>query len=143
MSAPTLTEGSLARAVRDTQLSDHRRYPEGFTFVVEDYVPASEAGDGVAFYWGSANGGMNNVCMNASDVELVLTAEEMRARTIPTRVDVLDALKSAVCGLDEDDFTTDEAETDSAGCLTFYGETHHGLRFACSLRITALYQCDF
>jgi hypothetical protein len=50
-----------------------KTFPQGFEFVVNDYVSAKQARSGKAFYWGSSegNGGRNNVTVIALDVEAV------------------------------------------------------------------------
>jgi hypothetical protein len=135
-----MDEGALARVVNATNdLSTPktvgiRRYPPGFEFVVEDYVPADVARDGVAFYWGSAGGGGNNVCVVAADVEQVKTAEEMAMRTLPEAKDLLDFIASALL-TDRDGIRIDEVER-SGGVIEAFGKTEEGLTFGFSFPVT-------
>jgi hypothetical protein len=129
-----MEEGALARVVNPTNdLSDMRitgirRYMPGFEFVVEDYVPADVAKDGVAFYWGSAEGGGNNVCVAAADVEQVKSAEEMGMRMLPEAKELLDFICSAMLG--EGEGLTIEGMHADGREIAGFGTTDDGLDFA-------------
>jgi hypothetical protein len=72
-----MDEGSLARVVRttndlfDTRAAGRRRYLPGFEFIVDDYVPAEVAKNGIPFYWGRARLSGEDVCVAAVDVEQI------------------------------------------------------------------------
>lgn len=132
-----MKRGALARVIRGTtDLSVlGRRYPPGFEFEVEDYVPDGEInGEPAVFYWGNAHGGMNNVCVLAADVEQAKSAEEMAARQLPDAVELLQFIGAALL-TDRDGFSVDE--TDITGkVLEGYGTTEDGLGFGFSFPVT-------
>lgn len=107
---------------------------------VEDYVTAEEAEDGVAFYYGSNDGGYNNVdCPAAEVLEVIRTAEEQRNRKVPTPEEIarhLDVLR------DHDLFDCDETEPDGTA-VQCYGVTPDGLRVAVRLRVEAVDRVDW
>lgn len=69
--------GARARAIRETPnlYAQPRPWVEpqscktGFEFEVSDYVPADEAREDKAFYWGTVDGWRNSVAVLANDVE--------------------------------------------------------------------------
>ena len=134
-----IRSGSLARVTEDHSLGQGRVF-KGATFEVEDYVPAEEAEDGIAFYWGSSHGGMNNLCVRADKVELVKTAEEMDARRIPTADAIIRALD---CMGDYDGFRIDEADAPEGASREISGRTDDGLFFACTITVSNVHQADF
>lgn len=131
-----LAEGTLVRVVNFAEGFEAR---VGTEFEVEDYVSAEEAEDGVAFYWGSNNGGSNNVTAAAAGLEVVRTAEEMRARTIPTCEEVARGLN--LLG-DHDVFDADEIEPEGAHVI-LYGSTPDGLRVAVDVKVCGVTRVDW
>jgi hypothetical protein len=132
-----MKRGALARTVTGTNdlATLNRRYPPGFEFEVEDYVPDGEInGKLTVFYWGNAHGGMNNVCVLAADVEQAKSAEEMAARTLPEPKDLLDFIASALL-TDRDGITIDEVER-GGSVIEAFGKTEDGLTFGFSFPIT-------
>lgn len=154
MSAP-IAEGAMAVMTRDVQdlgrdfSGNYRTRHKGMQFIVEDYVPAEEAEDGVAFYYGSAEGGINNIAVPADAVEQTMTPAEVRNRKLPS----LRALGAYLCHLDQGDgFEFDEGDysgikddpqNPEQAQLELYGTTDEGLRFAMAVQIVALYEADF
>lgn len=138
---PEGTKVRLTRAVAD--LSGGRTRRVGFEFVVETYVPADEAEDGQAFYWGSSEHGGNDVTVPADAVELVMTAEAMRNRLLPTITEFTDALRSDLCGMDAETFETDETVVEGDGLVLIAGRTTEGLRFAAYVRVESITHADF
>jgi hypothetical protein len=134
-----MKRGALARTIRGTNdlckpardVCRFRRYPPGFEFEVEDYVPDGEVGGKPAvFYWGNANGGMNNVCVLAEDVEQAKSAEEMAARSLPETEELLGFIASALL-TDRDGIDITEVDR-SGGAIEAYGKTEDGLTFGFS-----------
>lgn len=138
-----MDEGALARVVNptndlsDARITGIRRYMPGFEFVVEDYVPADVAKDGQAFYWGSAEGGGNNICVLAVDVEQVKSAEEMGVRQLPDAKQLLDFICSAMLG--DGDGMTIEGMTVDGREISGFGATDQGLDFEFSIPLTEVY----
>lgn len=138
-----MKRGALARVVKATvDLTSERlpgkMYSTGFEFVVEDYVPDGEVdGKPVAFYWGNANGGGNNVCVLAGDVEEAKSAEEMAARTLPEAKQLLDFICSAML-CDGEDMTIEGMTVDGRE-ISGFGTTDAGLDFEFSIPITEVY----
>jgi hypothetical protein len=136
-----MKRGALARTTRGTNdlaSPSHfglRRYPPGFEFEVEDYVPDGEIdGKPAVFYWGNARGGCNNVCVLAADVEQVKTAEEMAARSLPDPKDLLDFIASAML-TDRDGIEITEVDR-SGKVIEAFGKTEDGLTFGFSFPVT-------
>lgn len=137
--------GAMARMLRETENLDGRgrTYRRGDTFVIEDYVSAEESEDGIPFYYGSRNDGINNVCVRARDVEQIRTAKEMQSRKVPSAKEILDVVASNMLG-DSGGFDIDESYKDpDAGVVEFYGETAEGLRFAFTLAVQDIQRSDF
>lgn len=135
-----MKRGALARVIRGTtDLSVlGRRYPPGFEFEVEDYVPDGEInGEPAVFYWGNAHGGMNNVCVLAADVEQAKSAEEMAARTLPGAQELLDFLASALL-TDRDGIRVSEVGRvgRSGNVVEGFGQVEDGLPFGFSFPVT-------
>ena len=148
-----MVEGAKARLVSpSTGEQGTDELPAGFEFEVSDFCPALKRGDrGYGepdyiqddFYYGDANGGYNNVCVLADLCEQVLSADAMRARVVPTIDQFARAVSSELCGLDTDDFTTDETDYEGNGLTMIAGETREGLRFVAYVQVTTVYQADF
>lgn len=134
-----MKRGALARVINPTidlaRPGKTRRYARGFEFVVEDFVPDGEvAGEPCVFYWGSANGGVNNVAVLAADVKQVKSGEEMAARELPEAKQVLDFILSAL--LDEHDgLEIDQTSLDNREIIG-YGTTADGLDFGFAIPVT-------
>lgn len=143
MSETLIQAGSKARLLVDEpDLTTGQTRRKGFEFVVEDYVSAEQAEDGMAFYWGSSGGGCNNVAVPACSVEVAMTAEAMAARKLPSKAEFAQEISGDLCGLDGDLVTTDETEVD-ANQVMVYGETHEGLRFAARVVVVEVEHADF
>lgn len=145
MTAP-MEYGALARVVTEaddlaTGRPGRRTYPPGFEFVVEDFVPAEESEDKRPFYWGSAHGGFSNVAVYAEHVEQAKSAEEMRARTLPTPRELLEALGSDLL-VDGDDLTIHEVDKPEGSATEIYGRAANGLTFGARLRVEAIWHTD-
>lgn len=131
-----MKRGALARTIRGTTdlATLGRRYPPGFEFEVEDYVPDGEiSGEPAVFYWGNAHGGMNNVCVLAADVEQAKSAEEMAARTLPSAQELLDFVVSAL--LSEHDGVEVDEVSRSGKTVEGFGRVEGGLPFGFSFVI--------
>lgn len=138
--APLMKQGALARVTTETRDLAYpsafgtRVYPVGFEFEVDDFVPDGEVDDKpVAFYWGSANGGMGNVCVLASVVEQAKTAEEMNARTLPEPKDLLGFIVSALLS-EHDGIELDEVSR-NGNIIEGFGTVEDGLPFGFSFVI--------
>lgn len=131
-------EGTLVRVLPHDPLDWDKARVES-EFIVEDYVSAEEADDGIAFYWGSNNGGMNNVTCPASAVQLVKTAAEMAARRPPTPEAVARHLNAMG---DHEVFDVDETEPDGNSVL-LVGTTPDGLRIVVRLVVAEVYEVDY
>lgn len=140
--APTPIEaGSLVKLTRDSEAGRGRK---GDLVVVGEYISAEEATEGVAFYWGSSHGtgNMNDVTMNATDVELVKTRAQMEGRTIPTRDQIVSMLGLALMD-DGEGFEVVETNQDSAsGAVECFGKTADGLAFVFTVNVTKLHEVD-
>ena len=137
--------GAMARMLRETENLDGRgrTYRRGDTFIIEDYVSAEESEDGIPFYYGSSNDGINNVCVLARDVEQVLSVEEVRSRKIPSVKEILDVVASNMLG-SSNGIDIDESYKDpDAGVVEFYGQTDEGLSFAFTLSVGSIQRSDF
>lgn len=132
-------EGALLR-VTETHRCGKRQVDYGTEFEVSDFISAKHSEDGVPFYWGSNQGGMNNVVVLADKVELVKTPEQMRARTIPTAEQIIGALH---CLDDYDGFEITEADRPDGNSREISGVTADGLFFACTITVSNVYQADF
>jgi hypothetical protein len=110
----------------------------GFEFTVEEYISAEEAEDGTAFYWGSAQGGCNNVAAWASDIELVKTADEMAARRIPTVPEVVELISSALIGAEG----VHETDRDGVSGVEVYARAENGLTYGFRVHVTDLWRTD-
>jgi hypothetical protein len=131
-----MKRGALARTVTGTNdlATLNRRYPPGFEFEVEDYVPDGEInGEPAVFYWGNAHGGMGNVCVLAADVEQAKSAEEMAARTLPEPKDLLAFIASALL-TDRDGVCIDEVQR-NGNIIEAFGKVDDGLPFGVSFVI--------
>lgn len=144
MSTTPLPAGTLARAKGISRDVDIQRIIDRNTlFVIEDYVSAADAEDGITFYWASSDGtgSVNDIAIEARFVELVKTAEQMNARRIPNVDELRAYLGSALLG-DADTFDVTETDRDGNG-VEIAGKTHDGLRFAATIQITSIYEADF
>lgn len=116
------------------------RAPDGAEFVVEDYVPAAVAEDGVAFYCGSNNGGSYNVDYPAEGLKLVRTAAGMSARTLPSTADLAAAIGRGLGSIGQsinlELYEADYSEGD--GTVEFLGRTHDGLGIVFTVQVTSV-----
>jgi hypothetical protein len=118
-------------------------YPKGFEFVVEEFVTAGHPEEGeidVNFYYGSANGGMNNITVMATDVELVKTAAEQAARKKPTQQEAAEYVANAL--LHGNGFTIFETQPFVDGEIEAYGHTDEGLAFGFRVQVSPTWRTD-
>jgi hypothetical protein len=134
----------MARLTRDiTSLTNSRQYKAGEQFIVSDYISKAEAADGIPFYWGNINGGMNNITVLAEDAELAMSAEQVNSRRVPTRAAIINALVESMGIVDSDDFDIDVAEGNTdAGTIEYSGRTKEGLAFGFTIQLTDLGEID-
>jgi len=133
-----LPEGTKVRVTRTT---DHPRAAHASTeFLVEDYVSATDAEDGVAFYIGSTVNGCSSVDANADAIEIVMTAEQMAARALPSMA----AVRRYVGNLagDVDGFEVNGSEPVGDNLVELHGETDDGLPFTVTVEIKSIVQVD-
>jgi hypothetical protein len=110
-----------------------RKHGERRFITIEDYVSAEEAEDGKPFYWANSPHGFNDVTLEPHEFEVVMTAEQAKARKPPTVEEVAAALASSA--LDSyDDFEITESYRESGG-FEVGGETHDGLRFEAEIKV--------
>lgn len=136
--AAPLAPGTIARATRwtDGGLS------KGERFTIDDFVSAEESEDGVAFYNGSARGGFGNVWIEADSVDVEMTADEARARKVPSLKEVR-RFVAGLCGETGETFDIDESDYSGTGNrVSLYGETDDGLRFAITLAVESIEEAD-
>lgn len=139
-----LPEGTLVRLTRADG-----GYPEGFEFVIDEYVeprPLAERehADEITepIYYGNANGGGGNVCVDADAVKVVRTAAEMDARTYPGKCEIASQIASELMG-DFDTFETDETfSPENADWVEVYGRTFEGLTFGFRVQVTRVWETD-
>ena len=106
-----MLEGALARITETHDGLDNRTYYKDMTFTVDEFITAEEAEDGVAFYWGSSGYGFGDVAVEASKVEQVMSADEAKAREVPSLAEVTEFLAGAAVSYGESDtFRVDGAE---------------------------------
>jgi hypothetical protein len=134
--------GALARTTTECREGGYNYYA-GMTFTIEDHVTAeeAEADDGFGYYYGSNNGGMNNVEVREDHVEAIKSREEMDARTIPTIDEVAAHIGSEAHGGDLGIHESDWGSGD--GVINLYGTTEDGLGFAAVIKVLAVERTDF
>lgn len=131
-------EGSLLRV---TVSPDNWDVPVGTEFVVDEYIPAEKSEGGVPFYWGSRPPSSGDLSVPADCVALVKTAEEMAARKIPTRQQVMDEISLELLSSFES-FDTDESVEDGEASREVYGKTADGLPFAFKITVESVWETD-
>jgi hypothetical protein len=142
-----LEEGARARLTRDITDDGFPFQRAGFEFVIEEFLAAAdnpdpEPGDiAVDFYYGNANGGMNNVCVPADAVEQVMSAQQMSQRMSPSMAEIRDQIAGGLLG-DFDTFETDETDRDGFNGVEVYGRTHEGLAFGFRVKVTDIWLTD-
>lgn len=135
---PVIEEGALARLNKAVSIKG-RNWRQGTEFLVQDYVPADEAEDGQAFYWGNqGEGNFNNVWFLAADVEQVKTAKQMNDRTTPTPAQIAQALASALGGTTDIGFIHEADYSSRDGLVEFSATTDDGLEYWFSVRVAAV-----
>ena len=137
--------GAMARTTA-ANLENNYAYRQGMEFVVEEYATAEEAesDDGKGYYIGSSNGGSYNVEVREDHAELVRSAKDMNARTIPTPADLAEYIASESFGGFWGDLEIDEADYSAKdGTFEVYGKTREGLRFAAVVRVLTVEGADF
>ena len=143
MSTETTTtpfpNGTLVR-VTETHDVGEDSISAGEEFAVSDYWHGDARGQegyiDFPFYYGDADGGMNNRMAAADKVELVKTAEEMAARRIPTADEIVSELH---CLGDYDGFRITQADRPDGASRELSGYTTDGLYFACTITISNVY----
>lgn len=137
-----IENGAMARTTQAFH-DDTYSYGAGVEFEVEDYATAEQAGESHGYYMGSSNGGFNNVEVREDHVELVKSAADMRARTIPTAAALAEHLASEALG-GFGDIDLDEADySDHDGSFEVFGTTADGLRFGATVKVTSIERVDF
>lgn len=143
-----MKRGALARVVEDTvNLTSsgpeqmYQAVPKGSEFTVEDYVSDAEAEDGVGFYWGSWRGGANNLAVVGHKVEQAKSAEEMRARRIPSRQELLEMLVADLT-VSTEELRVEEIDKPQNGVTEIYGRTADGLPFGARIRVEQVWRAD-
>lgn len=141
-----LTEGTLARITETHVGLDNRNNYKDTTFVVDEFISAEEAEDGVAFYWGSSEYGYGNVAVEATKVAQVMSADEARARKVPSLAEVTRFLAGAAVSYgDGDTFRVDGAEyfDRERGVFSVEGKADNGLRFVAQVQVQFVEEQDF
>lgn len=142
-----LPQGTLVRTTRylvGQNALDAVDRPVGFEFEIEEFVTAGDPANdeiSVDFYYGNARGGMNNVVVPADAVEVVRTAEQQRARKLPTRAQVRKFLALHVLS-SCDQFTITESSTDGPVSLEVYGRTDEDLPFGARIVVEQVWRID-
>lgn len=129
----TIEIGALARTTDHGYHWDDN-YVDGMKFVVEDYVSAEEAEDGVAFYYGSHSDGMNNVTVLEEHAELALSKSQMGQRQLPSKESLQQAFAFELLG-SWDEYSISEADHSEPGVIDLLGETEDGLPFSVKVYI--------
>lgn len=142
-----MKRGAIAQVTTETENQlTHRLLPKGYRFEVEDYVSAEESEDGRAFYWGSADGGGNNVAVLAEFAEQVMSAEQASQRTIPTRPKLAKEIGAALVrdGGDRSGFAIFECDGVTGDGVTteLFGKTDEGLSFGFRVRVEQVWRTD-
>lgn len=134
--------GDEVRLIRDIKNEEHT-YSKGTLGIVEYYVPEGDpdAEGGPAFYELRREYGMGNFWANEADVERTRTAEELNARRLPTRAEIIQALPLS-WGYREglDIFESDASPATNE--IEFYGQTEAGLRFGVRLEVVDIWETD-
>ena len=132
----TLSPGAQGRTTKEA-VAGGRTWPAGTLFTVTDYVSPEQADDGEAFYWGNATAdALNDVYFLAEIVELIRSAEEMKARVAPGVEKILDAISGSVHGSYEG-FEVSEADT-NGNEVHFTGISDEGLQFVFTIKLTGI-----
>jgi hypothetical protein len=147
MSGDQLPQGTLVRVTRDltgSDMLDTMAHPAGFQFEIEEFVTAGDPANGeiaVDFYYGNARGGTNNVAVPADAVEVVRTAEQQRARKLPTMPEIQEFLGGRLLD-DCDGFKITETNPDGPLRVEAYGRTAEDLPFGMTLVIEKVWTTD-
>lgn len=154
-----LPRGTWVRTTRALSAPEwHESYRKGYEFEVEEFNDPNDPEDGwdtsdegmiqVAFYYGNADGGCNNVEVPADAVEVVMTAAAARSRQVPPADEVAKAVARGL--MDEDDFSVHSVDFGEWNpetftlSATFEARTHEGLEFGgeFEVRMRALGKSD-
>lgn len=142
-----LPQGTLVRTTRylvGPNALDAVDRPVGFEFEIEEFVTAGDpASDeiGVDFYYGNARGGINNVVVPADAVEVVRTAEQQRARKLPTRTQIRELLGLWMLA-DADHLKITETSPDGPVSLEVFGRTDEDLPFGARVVVEQVWRTD-
>jgi hypothetical protein len=129
---PMIESGARAKL---TQAIGH--HPFGMLFEVEEYIePSDSLGED------EITEPFNNVSVPVRIVEQVMSAEQMRARVIPTLTEIRDALIGSMLTIFEGDFETDEASPEGETDIEVYGQTEEGLGFVFTVRVLSALRTD-
>lgn len=147
--APEITihpQGTMLELTREVPRigRENQAWSEGTRFTVEEFVPAAVE-DGVSYpdsYNGSARGGFNNIDVPVDATKLVLSAQQMDQRTIPTSKDIMSELSSAL-HINGDSFNVNQTEPGGAREIECYGSTDDGLDFGFTVTISEPQRTDF
>lgn len=151
MSAP-IEDGARVRLCRELTDEERRWNPfpryGGKEFTVDEVWqprPAEERESDeidVPIVYGSDDHGSSVGPVPLDAVEVIKTAADMRARTIPTVAELRREISSELCGLMGDAFDTDESIHFGETGIEVYGKTHDGLGFGFQVHITRLWETD-
>lgn len=129
-----LPEGTKVRVAREPA-------PEwsagvGVELTVDYYISEAEADDGVAFYVGSAAGGYGNVEVPPDVIDVVMTTEQLDARSLPT----MDAIRRYIGDLsgNVDGFEMDSSERVGDNLVALSGTTDDGLDFTVTVEVRSI-----
>jgi hypothetical protein len=141
MSTTPIESGALARTTQ-AFFEDGYAYGKGVEFEVEEYATAEEADASHGYYMGNQDGGFNNMEVREDHAELVRSAADMNARTIPTPAELAEHIASESLGgfdidLDQADYSAKD------GTFEVYGKTADGLRFGATVRVLSVERTDF
>ena len=136
-----LVNGTQVRLTEaTTDLRTECEYPRGFEFVIDDFILAEESKDGEAFYRGLTPD-CSTVCVRADFVELVRTAEQANARTLPTPQQIVKEVADGLLGA-FDSFLITDIDRDSAGTAEVYGRIYEGLTFGYEIQVKRVWKTD-
>lgn len=137
--------GTQIRVTEDHEV-DGSWVRKGQELTVEDFNPAGDPAEDYLpydWYWTEDAYGSNRE-VRADKVERVRTAEQMRARRLPTTAEMIAALH---CLGDYDGFRIDEADapfdTPSSASREIAGRTDDGLFFSATITVSNVYHADF
>lgn len=128
----------MARLTASSELSEHqpRTYRAGTQFEVEAFVDSEESEDGVPFYWGNIDGGMSNAWFPADIVELVMSREQMDARTVPTPTEIMEQIWGDIAGDEDGIGRVSESTWNKDNTAEFFVQHDNGIGYAFTVVVT-------